>query len=70
MDNLNKPDDLHELTNILLSNIRKIERYSPELTVEHKHPRDEQANMIDEQTNINQENYEELSDKNRPDYNV
>lgn len=69
MDNLNSKEEVENVKNKILENMRKLKRYSPELKVEHKHGPDAKMKNHDEMQRINREKAEELSEPNRLDIN-
>lgn len=69
MDNLNREEDLHRLTNCLIDNIRRVQKFSPE-GVEHKFGVDEKRGILEERIKVNREENEEVSETFRKDHNV
>lgn len=70
MENMNRQEDLHFISNTLLENLRQLEIYTPELRAEHKHGVDEKGKSVSERLRIHQELNEEKSEHKRQGMNV
>ena len=69
MENTNKKEDLHFILNYLQDNLKKIERYSPTIRVEHQYEANGLSTHINEKRDLKREEQENLSESQRASIN-
>ena len=69
MEDMNKSEELHNIMCYLEDNLKKINRYSPQLAAEHPVSQNSLGSAIEEKTKETREAQEELSDNHRSSLN-